>query len=78
MIKKGSLVEVEHPKYIGSDIRVLFRGVCMKNCNIGEHVCVRIISGQLVRGVIYRDMNFHGNVHHLSRKAREIVMIKSF
>ncbi|WP_446899390.1 hypothetical protein ACSVC9_05740 [Clostridium sp. LBM24168] len=78
MIKKGSMVEVEHCKYIGSDIRVLFRGICIEDCNIGEHVDIRTLSGQMVKGVVYRDMYFCGNVHHLDRKAKEIIMIKSF
>ncbi|WP_195509606.1 hypothetical protein [Clostridium tyrobutyricum] len=79
MIKMGSLVEVEKI-YIENrnDVKILFRGICITDCNVGEYVSVRTISGHLVKGIVYKDMHFSGNVHHLSKKAKEILQIKSF
>ncbi|MBV4418662.1 hypothetical protein KM800_04870 [Clostridium tyrobutyricum] len=79
MIKRGSLVEVEKI-YIEnrSDVKILFRGICINDCNVGEYVDVKTMSGHLVKGVVYKDMHFSGNVHHLSKKAKEILQIKSF
>ncbi|WP_416176316.1 hypothetical protein [Clostridium sp.] len=76
MIKKGSLVEVESTGRNG--IKVIFRGLCRKNCDIGEYVSIKIMSGHIISGIVYRDMNFLCNVHHLSKKAKQIIMIKSF
>lgn len=79
MIKKGSLVEVAKI-YMkeNSKVKILFRGICINDCSIGNYVGIKTVSGHLVRGIVYKDMNFSGNVHHLSKRAKEIIQIKSF
>ncbi len=75
MIKKGSLVEVEkigfNDKY--SDIKVFIRGNCLSNCDVGEFVNIKTITGHVINGVVSNHKFFY---YRSKKYFEEILSIK--
>ena len=80
MIKKGSFVEIEktdfNDKY--SDFKVFIRGFCLNNCNIGDFVNVKTITGHIINGVVSSHrFSYYGN-KKFKKCFKEILLIKKF
>lgn len=77
MIKRGSWIEIE--KLIGSDInnpfKVYIRGCCLENCEVGQEVEIKIVSGHVIKGIVSKDKPLYNNVRNLGKYAKEIFMI---
>jgi cephalosporin-C deacetylase-like acetyl esterase len=78
MIKKGSLVEIEkidfNDKY--SDVKVFIRGLCLSNCDIGDFVTIKTITGHIINGVVSNHKFFYYSNKKIKKYFEEILLIK--
>ncbi|WP_123053043.1 hypothetical protein [Clostridium sp. JN-1] len=75
MINKGTLIEVESSigKSVMMHSRIYVIGKSLSNCEIGDIVDVKTISGHIVRGVAYRTKSYYG-AHQ--KNVKEILCIR--
>lgn len=75
MISKGTLIEVESS--IGESVvmhsKIYAIGKSLSNCEIGDIVDVKTISGHIVRGVACRTKSYY-NAHQ--KNVKEILFIR--
>lgn len=77
MIKKGSWIEVEQVVYCNEKIpvKIFIRGNCINDCNVGESSEVKVITGQVVKGIVSRGNLFYNNIRNLGKDVKEILMV---
>ncbi len=77
MIKRGSWIEIEEIDHSNGDhsFKVYIRGCCLENCEVGEEVEIKTVSGHVIKGVVSKDKPLYNNVRNLGKYAKEIFMI---
>lgn len=77
MIKRGSWIEIEEINHRDRNhsFKVYIRGCCVENCEVGEEVEIKTVSGHVVKGVVSKDKPLYNNVRNLGKDAKEIFMI---
>ncbi|NMM65561.1 hypothetical protein HBE96_23575 [Clostridium sp. P21] len=77
MIKRGSLVEIEEISYSDNypNIKVYIRGSCLSNCNIGEFVNIKTITGHIMSGIVSTHKFLYYNNKKIKKNFKEILLI---
>ncbi|AWI03859.1 hypothetical protein [Clostridium drakei] len=77
MIKKGSLIEIEEVSYSANypNAKVFIRGNCLSNCNIGEIVNIKTITGHIMSGIVSKCKFLYYNDKKNRKHFKEILLI---
>lgn len=79
MIKRGSWIEVEDLVHLskGLTVKIFTRGCCLSDCDIGEMVEVKIITGHVAKGIVSKDRPLYNSISKLGKDTREVLMIST-
>ncbi len=78
MIKKGSWIEIEKIDYYNkySNDKVFVRGNCLSNCDIGDIVKIRTITGHIAEGIVSESKYIYDTANRLQKDCKEILLIR--
>lgn len=78
MIKRGTFIEVKviHRHENKNITDVFLRGVCLKDCKVGEYAEIVTVMGNVVSGIVSENSFFYGCLGANSKNIQRILFIR--
>lgn len=76
MISRGSFIEVEKLNDIKENaVKVYFRGSCLENCEVGEEVKIKTVTGHIISGIVSSSISIFNKLTKSENDVKEIYIV---